>query len=99
MPTFCKIIFQAPRKIQAEHNSVRMIPNPIHTSSTIVIQNVTGKSDYTFALYELLGNEVKRIEIRKAVSELKRDDLPSGIYFYNIISKEGEKIGNGKLVM
>ena len=82
-----------------ERLSISIYPNPFSTSATVRINPVLLKNakDISFAVYDLLGREVKKIkDIDKEQTTITRDNLPSGLYIYKIYSKK-RIIYTGKL--
>ncbi len=78
---------------------VNVYPNPFSTSATIRINPVLLKNakDISFAIYNLLGREVKIVKsIENQQVTITRDNLPSGLYIYKIYSKK-RIIYTGKL--
>ncbi len=80
-----------------EHVSVSAVPNPFSTSTTVTVDGLKEKFD--FSLFDVTGrllNTIPSIETKQF--ELKRDALPAGVYFYKL-STSGKKVANGKLVV
>jgi hypothetical protein len=60
-------------------------PNPSRTDATIELSAFKGNA-VTIMLFDAMGREVKNVtDIRTGKYTLTRDQLPSGIYFMNII--------------
>lgn len=78
--------------------AVRIIPNPLTSSSTIEI-NKQGAINYEMSIYNLLGVKVREIKITNQKTIISREDLKGGIYFYKIINEKKEMIANGKVVI
>ena len=77
--------------------TILVYPNPFSSHTTIKIQSsVSGEIQLT--LYNILGRTVRQIQNRSHEIVLQRDNLPSGMYFYNVNSEEG-LLGNGKVVI
>lgn len=75
-------------------------PNPFSGMTTLKIIPQDGKAiqDYELKIYDLPGKEVKKYEIKNIKTEIPRDDLPSGMYFYQV--KTGKDfISSGKLIV
>ena len=76
---------------------VKVFPNPATSIINFQITNgVVGECQ--LKLYDLLGKEIKKYEINKATTEISREDLPNGIYFYQVTNSKG-MIDSGKLIL
>ncbi|MDH4471560.1 MAG: ice-binding family protein [Fluviicola sp.] len=73
-----------------------LYPNPFSTSITILIEDASLLKTTELSLCNLLGEEIMRLNITKALTVLETKDLPSGIYFYNIQS-DGKTVQSGKI--
>ena len=72
-------------------------PNPFSETTTLEIKN--GKKQYyDLKIYDLFGREVRKYEIRNQKTEILRNNLSSGMYFYQVKDKE-QIIGTGKLIV
>lgn len=79
------------------YSSVCLSPNPSTTSFTIQLPSPPTSQTY-FQLYDALGRAVKREEIVSETTTMPRNNLPSGIYFWQL--QQGNKIlDSGKVVM
>jgi len=78
---------------------VRIYPNTFNTFTTLLGPNKLKYLNASFYLYDVLGREVKRIEnIKTNKVKIARDNLPDGLYIYEL--KNGEEIiGTGKLII
>jgi len=73
-------------------------PNPFTNSITIELQ-ASPKNPLSFTLYNFLGKVVKQAKnIRSRSIQLERDNLPNGLYYFNVFSEEG-RIGGRKLII
>ncbi|MFH2143058.1 MAG: ice-binding family protein [Bacteroidota bacterium] len=85
-----------------EKEVVAIYPNPFSTYTTITINDFSQieKADPTtigLRIYNAWGEEVINTIVTKQFTTLETSNLPSGIYFYNVISKN-IIIQSGKLV-
>ncbi len=91
-----------PAGIQSEYiNEPHSIyPNPFTDAAILQFTNMRGVI-YTVAIYDVLGNEVMKIEnISSNGVTINRNHLPAGIYEYRVNSTVGNNfIARGKLVM
>ncbi len=75
----------------------RAIPNPFSDQTTIEIKGLDGQP-LQLQLFSNTGVLLHNNKFTGPAYRLDRQDLPSGLYFY-LIKKEGEVIGNGKLIV
>jgi len=78
-------------------HAVNIYPNPFTTSINIVIDQSAQLNKGELKLYNGIGEEVMNVMISKKLTSLERSELPSGIYFYKIIS-DNKMIQSGKLI-
>lgn len=79
--------------------NVTAYPNPVETISTVNVSKEIALTDAEFVMHDMMGKEVRRIAgINKNTILVTREDLPSGIYVYNI-TQDGKLVGTGKLMM
>ena len=78
-------------------NTVNIYPNPFSTSLGIVI-NEASQIDYCeLRIFNVSGTEVMNTIITKQVTTFDAGNLPSGTYFYQVIS-DHKTIQSGKLI-
>lgn len=75
-------------------------PNPFSNSATLQIMNpeLFQSQNLTFEMYDVLGRKAEQFVIISPLSEIKRNNLPDGIYFYRIKNKN-EITVTGKLII
>jgi N-acetylneuraminic acid mutarotase len=76
---------------------VSVYPNPMTVAATLEIYDAQF-STYDFELYDVKGNLVKKSEIEDRKSQITKDDLSSGAYFYRV-SSQNRVLGAGKLIV
>lgn len=85
----------------AVHASVSVNPNPVSSSSQIVIKDMDA-GDCTFIVYDVLGNEVRNYSAELAMHHqtftFNRDGIRSGIYFYKLANSSSTLI-TGRIVV
>ena len=83
-----------------EFLNVSIYPNPFSTSAIIKIQTTRAKQipEMDFYLYDLLGKEVLILENIGIETELFKEKLSKGLYFYKVLHSQ-KLIANGKLVI
>jgi hypothetical protein len=98
---FIRTFTDLPNKINDLNTKTDILiyPNPFNETTTIDFSavNSSGTEKVSFYLYNLLGSLVvayNNIEATKL--ELKRNNLASGIYYYNVL-KKNNNIDSGKL--
>lgn len=80
--------------------SVSIYPNPFSSKAILSIQGAERRLIVSLQIYNVLGQEVKFIyfDSQKEVT-INRDQLPSGMYFYKLISTNNETLGTGKILI
>jgi hypothetical protein len=78
-------------------NSVAIYPNPFSKSISVEINNASKISTAQIRLYNSLGEEVMVSTVNKPVTLLQTANLPVGVYYYKVISKN-KTIQTGKLI-
>jgi hypothetical protein len=71
-------------------------PNPFSTTMTIEAETIIEGA--TFQLFDVVGKQVKQVQITDSKTEITRDDLASGVYIYQIVS-ENKIIDRGKIIV
>jgi hypothetical protein len=82
---------------QTTDEKMNVYPNPFTTSTDVMINNSTDMNNCKIHLFNVLGEQVLTTPVMKQLTTLKTSTLPSGIYFYKVIS-EGKTIQSGKLI-
>lgn len=72
-------------------------PNPFSNSTTIEIQD-TQPTTYDFTLYDLLGREVFKSKIINQKLQIRKDNLPEGMYFYKVTGNN-KILATGKIII
>lgn len=76
---------------------VSIYPNPFNNSTIITIDEASMINVVVLNIYNFLGKEVISKTVTKQSIVLNTNNLPSGIYFYNVISNN-KIIQSGKLI-
>ena len=79
------------------YNSVSISPNPTTTSFTVQLSTPPSPETY-FQLYDAMGRQLRREEINSNTTTINRNNLTSGIYFWQLVSGN-RMLERGKLVM
>ena len=78
-------------------NTIKIYPNPFAGSINIILSSSQNLNNLELKVYTMLGTEVVTSIISKEITTIETTHLPSGIYFYKIISSN-RVIQSGKLV-
>jgi hypothetical protein len=98
MPAGCTTNVSGITQLAAENSdAVTIYPNPFTTSITIAINDVSLTNNSELAVYNVLGQLVINDMLTKQVTTLNSKHLPSGIYFYKVMSA-GKTIKTGSLI-
>jgi uncharacterized repeat protein (TIGR01451 family) len=84
--------------IEYQKAMVGVYPNPFGTAAMVQIQGYEGTERIYFEIFNALGKRVQVIQSQESSFEIKRNDLPAGIYFYRATANK-EVLGSGKLIM
>lgn len=77
---------------ESKHYGITVYPNPL-TEYTLVNFGVQPPSNAYIVVYNMLGNEVYRInEINQSTIKLNREDFNQGMYILKVASQDNEKI-------
>lgn len=79
---------------------VKIFPNPFSENAIIEIHNSKfANHNLEFMLYDVLSNQVAKIKVQEGQQfTIKRENLPDGIYFYNIVNSS-EILNRGKIII
>ena len=75
---------------------LKVMPNPFHTSTTIQLEGLPDEQ-YTLQLYAVDGQLIRTAKFRGNAYVIERNELPQGLYFFNIESDKAI-IASGKLI-
>jgi hypothetical protein len=78
-------------------DAVSIYPNPFSTSLCINIHNAAHINTSEFLLFDVAGEMVSSKVLTKQVNMVETCDLPSGVYFYKVLS-ENKTIQSGRLI-
>ena len=77
--------------------AVTIYPNPFKSSMYISVNDLLLNKNVEFSMYNMLGVEVLNTILSKQSNTLKTSNLPSGIYFYKVVSSN-KIIQSGRLI-
>ena len=79
------------------NDGITIFPNPFTTSTTIIVNDIVQLKKVELRMYNSLGEIVLNKIITNQETVLETNNLPSGIYFYNVIGNN-KTIQSGKLI-
>ena len=77
----------------ATKSQFKLYPNPVRDELNIVT-TFNGKA--TFEIFDVLGKQIKSVAISSAITKVGVDELPEGMYLYQINDDKGAVLSNGK---
>lgn len=77
---------------------VTVEPNPVDQTAQIAFDQ-PGAEFQTFDLYDVAGKLVQSYNFSGNHLEFKREHLPAGMYLFDIRSRNGTRIGAGKMLL
>ena len=97
--TDCNALVPVPSMTAAQKTVVRIIPNPIETNGTIIVENYFPGDPLQLIIYDFVGRKVAEIIIKSASTELPNENLSSGLYFFTLSGRSGSIIEKGKILI
>jgi hypothetical protein len=76
--------------------SISFYPNPFSSFAHLTVNPSIKNGE--LKIFNLLGSEVRHMQLKSSPATIHHDNLPAGIYFYRIISNH-QVIANGKMVI
>jgi len=86
-------------------NSIIVFPNPFTLSTIVKVKTNSLFSSYLFSLFDVFGKKIKQIRFSCSEITITKDNLPVGIYMYEIISDKknlrsgSHLLGSGKIII
>jgi len=80
-----------------ENVSCKVFPNPNNGQFTIILQNATSKCHVL--IYNELGQAVYSSNLNTNNTQVNLSDKATGVYFYRIITENGQLVSDGKLIV
>ncbi len=76
---------------------VKLYPNPFSQQATLELPETNG--EYALLVYDMLGNKVKEMPaLSNRRITIDRENLTAGVYFYQLVNKEGTA-ATGKMII
>jgi len=98
VPALCTIITGVnSTQTSNQKLTVTIAPNPISSTTTVVLNGDSKVGDYNLVIYSSMGNEVINIPLNKKTTTLTTTNLHQGIYFFKVMSNN-KLIQSGKLI-
>lgn len=91
------LVISGSGEVISNNPAIRVFPNPVLSSARLEISAERFESG-TFNLYDSTGRLVRREPIQFNQFEFYRNELVSGLYFFEI-RVEGNRIGAGKMII
>lgn len=70
-----------------------LFPNPVKNELNIT---TSFNENALFDIYDVLGKQIKSVELKGAFTKVSTDELSNGRYFYQIVNKKGVVINKGE---
>lgn len=85
-------------EIETSNAVIDIYPNPFGTAARVQIQGYQGSEPIYFEIFNALGKRAQVIQPQGNNFEIKRNNLPSGVYFYRATANQ-KVLGSGKLIL
>ncbi len=96
IPSTCGIIGVSVTEL-TNTSAVTIYPNPFSSSATVSITDASQINNAELIIHNILGEVVLNIKLAEQLTTIKTNHLPSGVYFYKIIS-ENKITQSGRLI-
>lgn len=77
---------------------IKAVPNPFVSETQIAVQGLSSPTALVLQIFDVSGNLIREISEKSGVFRIKRGNLGTGIYLFQI-KQNGLLIGHGKLVV
>ncbi len=78
--------------------AMHVFPNPFAASATIKMEGIDPGKSLIFKLFDYSGKAVYQKQFESPSFELRKNELPAGLYFFKIEEENGQALASGKLV-
>ncbi len=84
-----------------ENKVISNFPNPFSERTTMNLNEINDGAHITMNIYNPLGGKiiVKEFTVEHSQIIFERGDLPSGMYYYEIVNTKGDRISFGKIAI
>lgn len=86
----------AVQNINSTNGNVLLYPNPNNGTFTVMVDNVTEKQQ--LSVFNILGESIYTATVGEGKTDISLNQ-PAGMYFYRILSPEGNLVAEGKIVV
>ncbi len=76
--------------------SLEVYPNP---AVDVVNFEITDADQITLMVFDFAGRLITELTIDQSLTELNTSELNNGMYFYQLVGKNSDKIGSGKFMI
>lgn len=80
-------------KEMGKNISINIYPNPVKNEINIT---TSFNENAVFEIYDILGKQIKSVELNGEFTKVSTDELSNGTYIYQIVSKKGIVINKGE---
>ena len=77
---------------------MQAIPNPFTAETRLEVQGLTSQASLRLQIFDLQGKAVREMQSADGVFQVKKGNLDSGMYLFNI-TQNGRLVGRGKLMV
>jgi hypothetical protein len=77
--------------------SITISPNPFNNSISLISNDLSQTNTSELIIYNAMGDQIMKVAITSNFKSIETSDLPSGIYFYEIIGSNNT-LQTGKLI-
>jgi len=77
---------------------VKVYPNPFDDFVTVEQEIFQFSDSPTLSLFDVTGRQVQSVILKDATQQISTAHLSNGLYFYQVISADGQMAGSGKVV-
>ncbi|MFI5219728.1 MAG: T9SS type A sorting domain-containing protein [Bacteroidia bacterium] len=77
---------------------INIYPNPFFSSAILTFDSNIKIENALLDIFDMAGRKVKQIEIKSKKTEIRKENLSSGIYIFKVQSRN-EIIGTGKIIV
>jgi uncharacterized repeat protein (TIGR01451 family) len=78
---------------------IKIWPNPVGQTALLTFENLPENQFYLFNLNDISGKNIRNTPFSGRNVFFRRENLPSGMYFYQIKNEAGETVFSGKLIL
>ena len=81
------------------HNIIGVFPNPIHGSGRLEVDSGRD-AECRLVIYDYHGSVILEYSFTRLKSvSISREELPVGLYLFELVSRNGSRIGSGKFIV